>query len=66
MGLGPRMKIGDMVDKAVASGYGKGVKRRILFNGFYTAMNRRTDMFRKVGEAEWELVGNHKSNGDHQ
>ena len=59
---GPRMKIGDMVTKLNDAGFTDGKNRRALFNALFTALNRRKDMFKKIGE-QYELAS-HKDNGE--
>jgi hypothetical protein len=53
--IGKPAKIGQIADFLVSVGYGVGVDRRIFFNGLYTALKRREDLFERAGEARWRL-----------
>jgi hypothetical protein len=53
--IGHPAKIGEVLDGLVRNGYGGELDRRIFFNSLYTALNRREDLFRKVGRGLWAL-----------
>jgi hypothetical protein len=53
--IGRPAKIGQIADYLASVGYGKGADRRVQFNGLYTALKRRADMFEAVGGAKWRL-----------
>ena len=52
--IGGKAKTADVARWLAKNGYGKD--DRIFHNTCYTAMNRRKDMFRKIGRGEWELL----------
>lgn len=53
--IGRPAKIGEIADFLVDRGYGVELSRRIFFNGIYTALKRRTDLFKPAGDACWAL-----------
>lgn len=53
--IGRPAKVGEIVDWLKQYGYDADLKRRIAFNGIYTALKRRDDMFVELDDSRWGL-----------
>ena len=49
------MKVGEILELLQSRGYDTDKERRVLFNGLYTALNRRKDLFYRAEDSTWAL-----------